>query len=233
VFPEVIFSGSSSDSLPLAGQGDEGSLMQENFSNVELHEKYDEFIFKDRMTSFRFKSKGNPIVFANITGNANAGIITTMIEVLRDFSAFVNESAQGMVYKNFNIRVGTTGFGVQKNIKEAVIRFSVENSWLDNNSLTGLDIRMVKWNGSKWIPQGTDVKEKDVMNTYFEAKTDSFSQFAIVGIKAPGDIMKGGASGVPEARPAETQTPGRPGAPGFEAAAVIAVLFALYILRRR
>jgi len=236
VFPEVFFSGSSgssSGSLPLAGQGDEGSLMHENFSNVELHEKYDEFIFKDRVTSYRFKSKGNPVVFANITGNANAGIITTMIEVLRDISAFVNESTQGMVYKNFNIRVGTTGFGAQKNIKEAVIRFRVENSWLDNNSLTGLDIRMVKWNGSKWIPQGTDVKEKDAMNTYFEAKTDSFSQFAIVGIKVPGDIMKGGASGVPEARPAETQTPGRPEAPGFEAAAAIAVLFALYILRRR
>jgi len=68
-------------------------------------------------------------------------------------------------------------------IKEVVIRFKVENSWIDNNSLAGSDIGMVKWDGSKWIQIETAQMKKDDKYTYFESKTDTFSVFAITGSK--------------------------------------------------
>ncbi len=131
----------------------------------------------------------------------------------------------GTVYKNINIWVGTSGFAVPKNIKEAVIKFRVENSWITSNNLASSDVNLVKWDGSKWAQIDTSEKNKDATYTYYEAKTDSFSAFAITGLK---EVV------VPTATPAvevtETVTPieTTPAAvptekevPGFEAATAI------------
>jgi hypothetical protein len=42
---------------------------------------------------------------------------------------------------------------------------------------------MFKWDGSKWIKLETMVDGKDSGYSYFEAKSDTFSSFAIVGLK--------------------------------------------------
>jgi PGF-pre-PGF domain-containing protein len=176
-------------------------------------------------------------MFVNITGNVSAGLITTMVEVLRGTSALVKDPAPGIVYKNINIWVGTSGFAVPKNIKEADITFRIENSWLDNNSVLRNEVKLLKWDGSKWITLETSEKMRDSMHTYFEAKTDSFSQFAIASIKV-----------VPSAAPSEatlnatppkptTETPGAPiptpKSPGFEAIlAAFGIIIALVHQRR-
>ncbi|MFU8768038.1 MAG: PGF-pre-PGF domain-containing protein, partial [Candidatus Methanoperedens sp.] len=166
-----------------SGGGGGGGASGEDYANIEIKEKYDLHIFKDKVTSYKFTSKKNPILFINITGNTSAGEVTATVEMLRNTSSLVKSSPHGIVYKNINIWVGTSGFAVPRNIKEAVIGFRVENSWLNNSKLAGSDIKMVRWDGNGWITLETTEKSRDSTYTYYEAKTDSFSSFAIAGFR--------------------------------------------------
>lgn len=74
---------------------------------------------------------------------------------------------------NENVWIGT------KRIKEALIRFKVKNSWLENNKISSNDVRITRWDG-KWSELGTTEIIKDNTYTYYEAKTSSLSSFAII-----------------------------------------------------
>ena len=161
------------------GEEEGGGSSGENTSNIELIEKYDLQISKDVTTSYRFTHVKNPIMFVNITGNTSLGIITASEEVLKSTSTLVKTPPGGLVYKNINIWVGTSGFATPKNIKEALIKFRVDNNWMSANSVTSSDIILVKWNGNSWIELETRVLSKDDTNTFFEGKTNAFSPFAI------------------------------------------------------
>ncbi len=166
------------------GGGGGGGVSGENYSNIVLKEKYEEAIYKDKPTSFMFKSASSPVMFINITGNVNAGLINTAAELLRDTSTLVTEAPPGLVYKNINLWVGTSGFATSKNIKEAIVMFRVDNTWIDSNTISRSDIKLVKWDGEKWITLETSEKMKDGTYTYFDGKTTSFSPFAITVINA-------------------------------------------------
>jgi len=155
----------------------------EELKNIELKETYEKYISKDAPASYVFSQSGNPVSEVSITSNINAGDIAIKIEVLRGTSSLVSSPPSGTVYKNIDIWVGTSGFAVPKNIKEAFIKFRVENSWITSNNLASSDVHMIKWDGSKWAQIVTSEKNKDATYTYYEAKTDSFSAFAITGLK--------------------------------------------------
>jgi len=144
-----------------------------NSTNIEVIEKYDLEISKGVLTSYRFKEPRNPIMFVNITGNASIGVVTGTVEVLKGTSTLVNAVPGGLVYKNANIWIGTLGMAVPKNIKEAFIKFKVDNSWISTNGVSASDIVLVKWDGSSWIDLETKVLSKDDTNTYLEGKTNS------------------------------------------------------------
>ncbi len=230
---------SSSGSSGSSGGGGGGGASGENYVNIELKEKYDLHIFKDKVTSYKFTNKSNPILFVNITGNTSAGDVTAAVEVLRDTSSLVKSPPQGIVYRNINIWVGTSGFAVPKNIKEAIIRFRVENSWLNNSKLAGSDIKMVKWDGNGWITLETMEKSRDSTYTYYEAKTDSFSSFAITGLRdvitpttpAEANITKSTVQ-AEAIDPAQTEDQTKKAA-GFDILLAITTLSAVYILRQR
>ncbi|MDP3104923.1 MAG: PGF-pre-PGF domain-containing protein [Candidatus Methanoperedens sp.] len=229
-------SGGSTVTYSGGGGGGGGGLSGENFTNIEVNEKYFMYIYKDKVTSYRFTSSGNPVMFVNITGNTSPGDIRTSVEVLKDTSTLVKEPASGIVYRNANIWVGTSGFAVAKNIKEAVIRFRVENAWISSNGLSQGDITMFKWDGSNWIKLETMVDGKDSVYSYFEAKTYSFSSFAIVGLKgndaataskvAAGVTDLAGTAQAADAAQAEKS-------PGFGFASVIVAFCAFYIFWHR
>lgn len=190
------------------GGGGGGSA--ENYSNIVVKEKYEQHIFKDKTTSYRFKNASNPIIYINITGNINAGAITTMVEVLRNTSMLVKTPPPGIPYVNVNIWVGTSGFAVPKNIKTALIGFKVYDSWIKSNGLSSSDVKLVKWDGSQWIQLETRELGKTDEFTFYEATTNSFSPFAIVA-KVPGTIP----AETPEVtqQPITTQTPEVPTEP--------------------
>ncbi|NJD52461.1 MAG: PGF-pre-PGF domain-containing protein [Candidatus Methanoperedens sp.] len=173
------------------GGGGGGGSSGESASNIELIEKYDMQISKDVTTSYRFTHVKNPVMFVNITGNTSLGIITVSEEVLKSTSSLVKIPPGGLVYKNINIWVGTSGYATPKNIKEASIKFRVDNTWMSANGVASSDIVLVKWNGDSWIELETSVLSGDDTNTFFEGKTNAFSPFAIavkmggVAVEAP------------------------------------------------
>ncbi|MCX9074696.1 MAG: PGF-pre-PGF domain-containing protein, partial [Candidatus Methanoperedens sp.] len=197
VQPVQQFTASSGGGGGGGGAGPSG----ENFTNIELRESYDLHIFKDIVTSYRFRDVRNPIASINITGNVNAGEINVAVEVLRNTSSLVNSPAPGTVQKNVNVWVGTRGFAQPGNIKTALIRFRVPGTWLESNGIEDSEIKMVRWDGSGWVTLETAVKEKDTADTYFEAATDTFSPLAITGMKAPQAVPQAAAVTSPEPTP--------------------------------
>ncbi|MCX9083251.1 MAG: PGF-pre-PGF domain-containing protein, partial [Candidatus Methanoperedens sp.] len=163
-----------------SGGGGGGGMSGENYTNIDVIEKYDMQISKDALTSYKFVHAKNPIIYVNITGNTSLGIITASIEVLKGTSTLVKNPPEGLVYKNANIWVGTTGFATPKNIKDAFIKFKIDNAWMSANGVSAGDIVLMKWDGTSWIKLETKVLTKDDTNSYFEGWTNSFSPFAIV-----------------------------------------------------
>jgi len=133
-----------------------------------------------------------------------------------------------------NVWVGGATFATPANIKEGIIKFKVERKWLADNNFAEGDISMLRWDGSNWIAFGTQVKGRDDNFTYLEATTNTFSPFAIAGLK---EIPKAGAPVV------VTGTPAKPAAtpavsptekiPGFEIVLAAAVLSAVYMFGRK
>ena len=142
-------------------------------------ERSDLPIYRNVTTFYRFTHVKNPVMFVNITGNTSMDIITALTQVLKGTSTLVKTPPEGLVYKNVNIWVGTPGFATSRNIKEASIKFRVDNNWMSANNVTSSDIVLVKWNGNSWIELETNILSKDDTNTFFEGKTITFSPFAI------------------------------------------------------
>lgn len=218
------------------GGGGGGSASSENINNIEVKEKYELHIYKDKTTSYSFTNDSNPVMFVNITGNNNAGPINTAVEVLRTNSSLVERQAPGNVYKNINIWVGSSGFAVPRNIKEAIIDFRVENEWIKNKDLTSNDIKLVKWDGNNWIQLETEVRSEESEYTYFNGKTDSFSSFAITALNDEVVPAAVPATEVTE-KPVKTEKTATPktqkkGLPGFEVISAITCFSAIYLFRR-
>ncbi len=174
--PSGTWGGSSSSG------GGGSSTSGEDYNNIERTEKYEMNIYKGVSTSYQFTQNGL-VEFVNITGNVNADSVTTIVEVLRNTSSFANTSAPGYLYKNFNIWVGTAGFAVPDNIKEATITFRVDRAWLDEKGIS--EVVLYRYTDGDWILLPTmnpqDIRGEDGFVRY-HAITDRFSPFAIAGV---------------------------------------------------
>lgn len=162
-----------------------GWVSVENFSNIEIIEKYDRLIFKDIVTIYKFTNKKNPVLFINITGNINAGEINTAIEVLKDTSSIIMTPAPGFVYKNINAWVGTSSFAIEKNIKNAEIIFRVDKEWI--NEINPESIEMYRFE-SEWKKLPTIKISEDNEFEYYRVTTQKFSGFAISATTASPNI---------------------------------------------
>ncbi|MCZ7361186.1 MAG: S8 family serine peptidase [Candidatus Methanoperedens sp.] len=156
------------------GGGGGGGTSGENYSNIEVKEKHDLHIFKDRSTSYRFTNYSNPVMYVNITGNVSAGEISTMVEVLRNTSSLVSTPAPGKVYRDLNIWVGTSGFARPRNIKNAEVIFRVRKEWATDPDSISLYLY-----DSGWTKLPTKRLNEDLEFHYYLASTDRFSHFAI------------------------------------------------------
>jgi len=222
----------------LGGSGDSGVVTLEPYANIAKAETREKSLRANQPVTYAFTSLEIGINEISITGKENENDIAVKVEALKNTSKLVTASAPGIVYKNLNILAGT------EKIKEAVIRFKVENSWISGSNLAGSDVKMAKWDGGKWNVLETMEKNKDNTYTYFEAKTDGFSSFAIVAMPAPtstpvqtGIATHAMPAEIPSATegaskyPAETPKP-TPASPGFEFILAVLLLLAVYLKRR-
>ncbi|MCX9083249.1 MAG: PGF-pre-PGF domain-containing protein [Candidatus Methanoperedens sp.] len=220
-----------------SGGGGGSTVSAETFENIAKQESREEMLSKDAPRTYSFSTPELPVSQIVITSNINAGLITAKVELLKARSTLLTVDAPGKVNKYLNIWVGSLGFAIPKNIKEGVIKFRVENSWITSNEITDSDLRMLKWNGIEWMSLATEKKSSDEKFTYFESKTTSFSPFAISAVtEAAAPQASPEASAAVTAVPTliqETPTPApTKKAPGFGVALALAGMIVV-VLRKR
>ncbi|TRZ87558.1 MAG: PGF-pre-PGF domain-containing protein [Methanosarcinales archaeon] len=197
-----------------SGSGSSGVITSEPYENIVKAERHERNLIYNSPVIYTFSAPEHGIYEISVTGKANEIDVVMRIEALKSTSKSVAIPPPGIIYKNLNILAGT------EKIKEAIIRSKVENSWITSNNLAGSDVKMAKWDGGKWNVLETMEKNKDSTHTYFEAKTDGFSSFAIVAMPAPTPTY-----------PTETPKP-TPASPGFEFILAVLLLLAVYLKRR-
>jgi len=152
------------------GGGGGGGSSMEDFSNILFTEKVDFNLIKDKPVTQIFKS--NDLVYElDVVGANNEDFVTFKVELLKGITRTANTTPEGTVYRYMNIYSGT------KRLKEASIRFKVNNSWMTDS----YDIKLLRLVDGEWAPLETTRINKDDTYTYFEAKTTGFLSFAIVG----------------------------------------------------
>lgn len=215
------------------GGGGGGVVSGESFANIAKSESYDKDLVANTPVTYTFKAPELGVYEIAFTGKENELGITLRVEYLKGTSSQVTTQPPGTVYKNINIIAGT------QKMKEALIRFRVESSWLGSNSLAGSDVKLLQWEGSQWTQLDTAQTTKDDTYTYYEAKAVSFSPFAIRGLK--GGLMPTTTPAMASATATETQvmptgtiTPApTKKAPAFEFVLTIAILSTAYLLGRK
>ncbi len=175
-------SGSSSGSSS-GGGGGGGGASAEPFENILKKETREEFISKDLPATYNLVTPDVPVYAIVVTGNTNAGLVNVQVEHLKSTSKLAKKQPPGTVYMSMNIWLGTAGYATPKNIKEATIKFKVENPWLVSNDFKDTDIALARWDGTDWAILDTRPKNKDDKYTYFEARTNAFSPFAVTSLK--------------------------------------------------
>lgn len=219
-----------------SGGGGASPASAESFENIVKQESREQMLSRDALSTYSFSTPEIPVSQIVITSNVNAGLVTAKVELLKKRSTLLSVDAPGNVNKYLNIWVGSLGFAVPKNIKEGVVKFKVENSWITSNGFMDSDIKMLKWNGIEWITLVTEKKNSDETFTYYETMTTSFSPFAISGIKGTAVNAASTAEAVGTAMPTviqETPTPApTKKAPGFGIVLALAGMIVV-VLRKR
>lgn len=203
------------------GGGGGGSSM-EDFSNILFTEKVDFNLIKDRSVTQILKSN-NLVYELDVVGANNEDFVPFKVEVLKGITKTANKTPEGTVYKYLNIHPGT------KRLKEASIRFKVDNSWMTDN----YDIKLLRLVDGEWTPLETTRINKDDTYTYFEAKTTGLLSFAIVG-KTEKTSVQAPVTPIETPQKMAAQQASEKKSPGFEVIfAAIGFVFALYVLFRK
>lgn len=189
-----------------SGSGGSGVVTAEPFENIARYEMIERNLEAGKPIIYTFTQDQAIVYEVSVTGKENEYDVSMRIEILKDRSRQVKENAPGLVYRNVNIISGT------RNIGENAIKFKVNNSWLLENGFNSSDIRLVKWVDNKWITLETGVLFNKDGYTHFNAKSMTFSTYAITGIKkeelmpAPSAIEK--TAIISETLSTEDPTPG-------------------------
>ncbi len=165
--PAVLVSSGSGGSSSSSGSGGMGVSTDEPQGNVALFDRVEKYWYYNTSVKYLFKSDIYEVV---IVPAQNEGEVMVKLEILRDKSAKTT-TPTGALYNYFNLYSGS------KRFKDVTIRFRTDLNWdVDTVSL-------MKWTGKEWISLETRAITTDASNKYYEAKTDTFSNFAIVGTK--------------------------------------------------
>jgi len=190
-----------------SGGGGGGVITAEPFENILMYLTVDGNLIANTPVPFSFSSMPPLGIYEiPVTGMENENFVSIRVELLKGTSKLVTSSPPGLLYKNVNI------WASSRRVKEALVRFKIENSWLDNNSLAGSDVKMQRWDGNIWKPLETSEISKDSTYTYFEAKTPGFSPFAISAkVPAITPTVTGPTPTVTPPLPSPTVTATKPG----------------------
>ncbi|MDF1534846.1 MAG: PGF-pre-PGF domain-containing protein, partial [Methanosarcinaceae archaeon] len=159
-------------------RGGGGGTTGEEYENIEKKDVKKGQVVKGLKSSYKFESIVEAVEF---TGKTNAGVISVTIEELYHTSVYVNNFVNGKVYKNINIYVGNAGYATEDNIEDAVVKFSVEKTWIKENNINKNTVRLNLYHDDKWNSLDTKLLDEDDSYLYYSSKTPGFSPFSITG----------------------------------------------------
>ena len=162
------------------GGGGGGIPPSEDFKNIEAREVREKDILAKSAVTYTFKA-ADPVMAVAFESEISDNGVPVAVEVLKNRSKKTAVDAPGMVFKNFNVFVGTSGFN--KKIRNGVVVFRVNNTWLEDNGLDPTDISLFKWYEGAWIEKSTEIAESKPDYTYYASLVGNFSNFAISGNK--------------------------------------------------
>jgi PGF-pre-PGF domain-containing protein len=131
--------------------------------------------------TFNFPQKVTPVVSVSFDSKKTTGKTTTIVEMLKAKSILVSGAPADEVYNYVNMWVGNSGFATPNNIKNAVVNFKVEKSWIQDKKIDKSTITLNWYNDSKWDSLPTSLSSEDDNYLYYAAQTPGFSNFAITG----------------------------------------------------
>ena len=218
------------------GGGGGGVSSNEPFANIEKYETREQYLYADREATYSFTTPDLGVYMISVTPAENAGSVSARVDLLKDTSTIVDLAPDGVVYKNVNIWLGTSGFATSENIRDAVIRFKVSRDW---PSAHGVDsIVLMQYTGGNWVELKTVKIGESDGDILYESSTDHFSCFAIVGkakempVVVPDKPTDEVPSEVVQPTPEPTEEEGK--SPGFGALyTLIGILATVFLFRRR
>uniref|UniRef100_UPI00351C710B PGF-pre-PGF domain-containing protein n=1 Tax=Methanomethylovorans sp. TaxID=2758717 RepID=UPI00351C710B len=171
--------GSTASKSSSSGGGSGGAASTEDFSNIAAKDADSEYLSINANVTYEFSKEGNPIQSISFYSLKNSGDVTTSIETLNNRSKSVSTTPEGLIYKYVNIWVGKAGFATADNIKDARMKFKVENSWIEEIGVSPENVKLQRYNGTGWHVLPTTLESDTTSYAVFEAQTPGFSQFSI------------------------------------------------------
>jgi len=165
--------GNNGGSSGSTGGGGNGVSSGEPAENVIKYEIRDCDLISGKPIICRFTTPEHGVSELEVTGKESQSV-TFRIEALKGLSTLVSSPASGTKYLNI--------WANSKRIREALVRFRLDNSWIASEGLTAENVRMYRWDGSKWLELDTRIMSSDATGMKFEAKTTGFEYFAISGV---------------------------------------------------
>lgn len=168
-----------------SSSGDKGTgggvISKEPHDNLNLWEMQTKDLKADSPTSYIFTTPELDVNEILINPSKDIGVQSLSVELLKGISKIEGIiSPPFEIYKFIDIWFGYVGF--EKQGRDAIISFRVDNSWIDGNKVDGSAISLLRWDGIEWTSLETQLKDHDEKYTYYEAKTNSFGAFAISSI---------------------------------------------------
>jgi len=154
------------------GSGGMGVITNEPFENILCSERNEHDWRVNSTLLYSFRQCGEFDV--SIISSENIYDVMLKLEILKDKSARTTVAPAGSVYQYFNLYSGS------KRFSEATIRFKVPITW------TAETVTLMQWTGTEWKSLIMKSLGNDASYRYYEAYTNTFSNFAIVGyVPAP------------------------------------------------
>lgn len=176
-----IATGSSDDSM-----GGRGVVTCEPPINVVKIVRQKHGLMDNYQSIYTISDPDFGIYSISFVGKENESDIVMRAESLNDISKCrkVIPAVPGKIYKNTNVWLGSSL------IKDAIIKFKVENTWLEDNNVSTPNVNVFQWNkyDQRWEVLDTKPTGEDNTYTYFESKANGLSQFAITGIRSEDDL---------------------------------------------
>ncbi len=184
---------SSSGSSSSSGWG-MNLVSSEDASNIAAKELATRSVISGYPVKFDFVEGVTCVTYIKFDPKKTFRRTTTVVEELKNKSTLVPTTPQGKVYKHVNVWVGDKGAGLPTSIRNGLIEFKVEKSWIKDENINETLITLQRYD-EDWQPLYTEKVREDKNYVYFEAETPGYSFFAITEYEGSGEIQ--GANKIP------------------------------------